>query len=291
MALKTTKKRIFEVFAILKGGNSDQVGLIEQIFVSHGICIQDVAILNRNGSYRISAYASHQGQAKKILSGLRALRIKKVSFRLRTIPKQNWQKKWEKSFSPFALTKQFDVVPTWRKYQKTKRQPIFLSSINAFGTGLHETTHFMAQLVERCQNRFETFLDIGTGTGLLAIIAKRCGAKEICAIDIDRQCIKAAKENLKINGCSPSDVHLADVVDFNKHQKYDFVAANLITHDLVRLKRKILSCVAPQGFLAISGISLDNLPKITASFQTLPLRCVKIIKGKQWTALLYKRKA
>jgi len=159
MALKTTKKRIFEVFAILKGGNSDQVGLIEQIFVSHGICIQDVAILNRNGSYRISAYASHQGQAKKILSGLRALRIKKVSFRLRTIPKQNWQKKWEKSFSPFALTKQFDVVPTWRKYQKTKRQPIFLSSINAFGTGLHETTHFMAQLIERCQHRFETFFD------------------------------------------------------------------------------------------------------------------------------------
>ncbi|MDP8266474.1 MAG: 50S ribosomal protein L11 methyltransferase [Candidatus Aceula meridiana] len=289
MILKTKKNNLFEVFAILKDGRLVQSSLIEQVFFAQGIPIQDVAIFSQKGTHRVSAYISRKRQAERILASLRCLKLKKVSFRLKVIPKQNWQKKWEKSFSAFRLTKQFDVVPTWRKYHATHRKPIFLSSINAFGTGLHETTNFMAQLVERCQNCFESFLDIGTGTGLLAIIAKRCGAKEIYAVDIDKQCVKSAKENLKINGLSPSGVHLADISHVKNNQKYGFVAANLITHDLIRLKRKILSFVAPRGFLAISGISLDNLPRIKTNFQVLPVRCVKIITGKQWAALLYRR--
>ena len=80
-------------------------------------------------------------------------------------------------------------------------------------------------------------------------------------------------------------------MDFSKFncREYDFVAANLISQDLMTMGRKLVACTKPGKFLAVSGISLDNLKKVKDVFQTFPLRCVRVLKGKDWAAILYRR--
>jgi len=289
MELKSEKK-LFELFCIVRSSDRGQADLIVEILVSIGVKFKDIIVLTKKDIVRVSVYFSNKKKSENFKKKLQQIDLKNIRFRLREVKIENWKEKWAKSFSPFQLTKFIDVVPTWRKrgYQKTKRTPIYLSSINAFGTGLHETTRFMAELVEQCQGKFSSFFDIGMGTGILAMVALNSGAKDVLAIDFDSDCVKAARENFKANEKN-ANIQKADIGEFKSKQTFDFVAANLITHDLIKFKKRLASFVGPKGFFAVSGISIENLNQIKQAFRSLPLRCLKIKKGKQWAALLYKR--
>lgn len=290
--MNQSKQNLSEIFCTLKSSSQDQLVLIEEIFIGLGVSPEDIVVVLKNKINRISVYIQGKRKLQRLEKLLKKIHLKGIFFRIKVIKKENWKAKWAKNFLPFHLTKRFDVVPVWRRrtYKKDRREPIFLASINAFGTGLHETTSFMSRLVERCENRFKSFLDVGTGTGLLSLVALKCGAKTICAVDIDKDCVKSAQENFAINGYSKDNIKQGDIEKLKSKKHFDFVAANLITHDLIRLKKILVSFVAPGGFLAISGISLENLVNIREAFRPLPLRCLKIKKGKQWVAILYKRK-
>ena len=285
------KKKLFEVFCVVKSADRGQADLIAEIFISIGVSFKDIIVLTKNDAIRVSVYFNNKKKSENFKKKLQKINLKNIRFRLREVKIENWKKKWAKNFSPFQLTKSIDIVPTWRKrgYQKTRRTVIYLSSINAFGTGLHETTSFMAQLIEQKKDRFSSFFDIGTGTGILSLVAFNSGAKDVLAIDFDSDCVKAAKENFEVNK-KKANIQKSDIEKFKVKKTFDFVVANLITHDLTKLKKNLVSFVRPKGLLAISGISLENLNQVKEAFKILPLRCLKIKKGKQWAALLYKRK-
>ena len=101
------------------------------------------------------------------------------------------------------LTKQIKIVPAWLKGNDTRKaaQRIYIDSHMAFGTGLHPTTKYTAQLIEAYRGKYGRFLDVGTGTGLLSIIAEKNKAQEILAIDVDGEAVKTARENILLNGC------------------------------------------------------------------------------------------
>jgi ribosomal protein L11 methyltransferase len=164
-----------------------------------------------------------------------------------------------------------------------------MDTLLSFGTGLHETTQIVSQYIEDCSGQFKSFMDIGTGTGILSMVALKSGATQVLAIDIGDLSIEAAKCNFKANRLN-AVVKQADITRFRNGQTYDFVAANLITQDLIDHHRQIISFVKPGGYLAVSGISLDNLVKLQSVFRKLPLRCLKTQKGKQWSGLLYQKK-
>ena len=147
----------------------------------------------------------------------------------------------------------------------------------------------MAELIERYKGRVRTFLDVGTGTGLLSIIAAKCGAECLDVLDIDQLSTDMAKKNSERNNVKFDMIHCGDFDKFPGRKHYDFVAANLITHELTRLQKKIVSRVRPGGWLAVSGVSLEHLEMLKKSFRVLPLRCIKIVKGKKWAALLFRR--
>lgn len=289
---KIRKKRfLYELRSVLDSDAKGQVEILRSFLVSCGVNPQDVVSFERGGLFRICVYFDDRANAEKLQRKINQHLGARVRFHVKKIKNENWKTKFSKNFSIFTLTKSFDVVPSWklRQYKKTSRMPIILESINAFGTGLHETTSFMAQLIEQLRGKFSTFLDIGTGTGLLAMIALKCGAKEIRAVDIDKDAVVAAKQNFKINGYPDKNIIAADIEKYKAKRKFDFVAANLITRDLVRYKTKIISFVAKNGFLAISGILEENYPEIRKAFRLKTLKCVKIKKGQQWVAVLYKR--
>lgn len=286
---KTAKT--FEVSLKFKSSSVGNSDILFEILSSLKIPLQSIVQSERDGYSYQSVYLRNRLKAQALKRQLKNLHLKDVEVQYEAIRNVDWQNRWKKDFKPFKLTKQFDVVPIAyrRKHKANRRTPIYIDTSTAFGTGLHATTRFMAELIQQRQGRFEKFLDIGTGTGILSIIAKHCGASDIDALDIDRGAIKIAKENFLENNMSIRSARVANIKNLNNKRKYDFVAANLITQDLMDLKRKIVSFVKPGQFLAVSGISLNNQKNLQESFRSLPLRCLKILKGEGWMALLYKR--
>lgn len=234
-------------------------------------------------------------------SEARIERIKKLFYRLclagvkifkrRLLPK-DWLTVWKRQWKPAALTKRMDVVPVWSKgryLHRPGRDHILMDTLLSFGTGLHETTRIMAQFIEDKRGKFKSFLDIGTGTGILALVALKYGAGDVLAIDISPLSVQAACDNMKANKLY-FKVKKADIKAYRSRVRYDFVAANLITEDLIGHAHKIISFVKVNGLLAVSGISLDNLNRLRKAFSSLPLKCLKISKGKQWTGLLFQKR-
>ncbi len=290
MILKRSKHNVFEVYVTLAQGNDDLVCSVESIFSRCGVLSKDLVIFTNQKNHRVSVYVSTRQKGLALIKRFNAQRDHIVRARMRVINKESWQEKWAKGLKAFQLTECLDVVPAWRPYAKTARTPVFLRSINAFGTGLHETTRFISKMIESKKGHFVTFFDIGTGSGLLALVAYLHGAKKILAIDMDPGCIEAAKKNFLINKLVKYRLQQRDIFRYVSKQQFDFVAANLITHDLIQIKDKLVGWVKPGGFLAISGISLGYYKKIQKEFRSLPLRCLRIDKGQDWTAFLYQKK-
>jgi len=290
----TSQKRprfLFELFCRLQSNRRGEAEILRELLQSAGIKLENIIVIEKAGFFFVSVYFLDQKKAERVRLQVNKNMKAKLRFKIRKIKNENWKVKTAKNFSAFALTKKFDVVPSWKlkTYRKTSRTPIIIDSINAFGTGLHETTSFMAYLIERMEGKFKTFLDIGTGTGLLAMIALKCGGTQVLGIDFELDAVVAAKQNLKINGYDARYVRRGNIETYKVKKPFDFVAANLITRDLIKYKRQIISKVKKGGFLAISGIMIENYPLIFKAFHIKKLRCVKMCKGEQWVAVLYRR--
>ncbi len=266
----------------------DQMRLI---FLSLGFGETDFTEFSGNSTIGIATYLTSILQAKALEKRIRQFPLDHIQVDIRRLASKDWKEKWKRDFKPLALTKDVEVIPTWhqRGYKPKKQKIVYIDTTLAFGTGLHETTRFVACLMSRCEGNFERFLDVGTGSGILAIVAHLYGARDILAIDIDKECIPVAETNASVNQCPFIQFRPMDVALLKNVKPFDFVAANLCSDDLIRLKNKLVSLVKPGKYLAVSGISLVNYDRLIEKFNTLPLTCLKIERGKEWAAILYKR--
>jgi ribosomal protein L11 methyltransferase len=284
--------KVFEILVSLNKPATGSYEILKSVFANFGFSNEETIEQTIDGRKALAVYCASQQKAKRFQRKLKELDLKSLHVTSTILYQDEWLTRWKKDWKPFALTSRIDVVPVWcrNQYRAGRRKYILLDTVSSFGTGLHETTKFMAEFIQELEGRFERLLDIGTGTGILALVALKCGVKEVTAIDIDDMCVDASQANFKANDHSFVGVILhSDLAAFKPTQSFDFVCANLVTHDLITMKRKIFSFVKPGGWLAVSGISLENLPQLRKAFACLPLRCVKIKKGKSWTAVLFKR--
>jgi len=262
-------------------------GILTQIGINPNNIIESSDRVNS----KAMVYVKSLTKARELKSRLRGLKLKEVEVRFKTLHAKDWKHKWKVDFRPFYLTRTIEVIPmAQRKSYKPKGEKhIYIETANAFGSGLHETTRFMAELIEETSGKFGTFLDIGTGTGILSLVAFKNQAGDVTAVDIDRRCLSAAKNNVRENGYAFKEFFLTDIKHFPKKRQYDFVAANLITFELIRSKTKLVSLIKPGQYLAVSGIMQENFAALRKAFRPLPLRCLRIKTGKQWVAVLYKK--
>lgn len=266
--------------------------LIRAVLLNLGLRESDLVDSSLKGKPAIELFDEHKARLERIEKLFFRLSLAGVETHQRRLAPKDWLTLWKSQWKPAALTKKLDVVPVWYQSKYKPRQGrdyILMDTLLSFGTGLHETTQFMAQFIEDNKGKFRSFLDIGTGTGILALVALKYGSKEVVGIDIGQLSVQAAHDNMKVNK-SYFKVKRADIKKYHSKESYDFVAANLITEDLIEHAQKILSFVKKGGLLAVSGISLDNLSKLRKAFSSLPLKCLKISKGKQWSGLLFQRK-
>lgn len=291
MTADKTRSSVWQLSCVTTSCSPGTMDVLKEVLISMGLNPEDLIEYTRGMMSRLSIYLPSASEGRRFKSRLQSLRLKGITVTLKVLKAADWQERWKRNIKPFALTKTFDVVPVWASpgYQRKRKIPVYLDTILSFGTGLHETTRFMAGLIEERRGQFETFLDVGTGTGLLAVVAHHCGARAVDAVDIDPMSIQTAKKNLEANGFRCRKMAAVDFASWKTTTRYDFVAANLVTHDLVMFGSKLIARVNPGRLLAISGVSLKNLPKIKKFFRKQPLRLLKTASGKEWAALLYQR--
>jgi len=238
----------------------------------------------------ISAFFTDRQMAHNTFNIVKNLKVKGMRVRFAIIKSQDILKT-QKINKPIDLSNSFFVVTDLNKaiQERVGKTPIKILSQMAFGTGAHETTRFMVQLIEKCRGRLPSFFDVGTGSGILAIVASKCGAQRIYALDNDSNCIQAARMNFRVNDTVNVRLIGSPLYKFKENIQFDFVAANLVTDELLSNKEVICRHVKKGGYLAVSGIGLEHLMRFKKNFCKLPFRCLKIYKGKKWAALLYKR--
>ena len=174
------------------------------------------------------------------------------SFSETTIEETNWNQLWESSFEPVVVDDFVAVRADFHKTMKDVKHEIIITPKMSFGTGHHATTYMMLQQMRKVDFKDKVVFDFGTGTGVLAILAEKSGAKKIIAIDNDEWSIENANENIKRNNCIAIELRLNNTADIES--RFNIILANInknvILENLETLERQLL----PGGVLLISGL-------------------------------------
>jgi ribosomal protein L11 methyltransferase len=250
---------------------------------------------------RLRTYFPQDGKENRILHALQHyLRsLKKIApetsrsqIKTASIPEQDWGENWKRFFKPVQVTSKFVVRPPWSKIRLKRGQiAIDITPGMAFGTGTHATTILCIQaLEERLQKRGLSVLDVGTGSGILSIIAAKLGAKEVWGIDIDGVAVEIARENVEKN-------HVSNIVKIRKgsigvlEKKFDVVVANIDLKSLRRMKRPLPNHLKDQGFLILSGILEEEKARIHQyCMETGLLKWIKVVQREGWICLTFKKR-
>ncbi len=176
------------------------------------------------------------------------------SYLLRSLAEQDWVVLTQSQFDPIHIGKNIWVVPSWHEAPDKNAIILELDPGLAFGTGSHPTTRLCMEWLEQHLKKGARILDYGCGSGILAIISKKLGAKEVVGVDIDSQAVIAAKENAARNQCEIGFYVPDDFQAPFAQSQFDVVVANILTNPLKLLAPVLVNHVAPGGSLVLSGI-------------------------------------
>ncbi len=176
-----------------------------------------------------------------------------LSYSKKNIPQKNWNEEWEKNFESITINDFCGVRASFHQPIKNVLYEIIITPKMSFGTGHHATTYLMIDAMKNINFKNKTVLDFGTGTGILAILAEKLGAKKIIAIDNDEWSIDNAIENLIANNCKAISIEKKDTIPFTENG-FDIILANInrnvILEQLPFFKQQLTS----KGVLLVSGL-------------------------------------
>ncbi len=208
------------------------------------------------------------------------------------LEKQNWNDEWERNFQPITvLEKGIRVRASFHEYDASFQYDIIINPKMSFGTGHHETTSMMLELqLTSIDHANKKILDVGSGTGILAILASKLGASKVDGLDIEEWAVENALENVGINNCSNVSMRLGTIVD-QPHDVYDIVLANINRNILLNdIPKYVRFMKENNAYLAISGFYEHDVKDIVALASTSGLTVVETKQKNNWTAVLLKKK-
>lgn len=208
------------------------------------------------------------------------------------VDEEEWSTAWKKYYHPIRVGERLVIVPAWEKYDAAPTDVIVrMDPGMAFGTGTHETTRLVCGLIEKYMPENCRMLDVGTGSGILAICASKLGARECFAYDIDPVAVRVARENCKDNECENITCGESDLlasVD-TEGGLYDFAVANIVADIIIRMAPDIGAYLKSGAHLITSGIieryADDVRNAMTASGFTLVDEAIE----SDWVAMVYKK--
>ena len=226
-----------------------------------------------------------------LLQGVKQLRNEQIgvatSIKTQTVPKENWAESWKRHFKPISIGPLL-IKPSWSKKSPTKGQAlVILDPGLSFGTGQHATTSFCLRQIVQCRRKSgrPSMLDIGTGSGILAISAAKLGYSRVVAFDFDPESVRVSRENARINKVGKvvkPDHRDLTRLPLKSHVRYDLVCANLIYDLLLAESERILNRLKPDGNLVLAGILATQFPKVQSHYEKLGLKLVATKVEKEW---------
>lgn len=210
-----------------------------------------------------------------------------ISYQITEIKQVNWNEEWEKNFSPIVVEDLCTVRANFHPVPNT-RYDIVITPKMSFGTGHHETTYMMLQQLLPLSLEGTKVLDMGCGTGILAIMAALRGARDITAIDIDPWCVENATENVQQNDCSFITIKEGDV-SLIAGEQYNLILANINRNILLSDIPAYTQALLPQGLLLVSGFYEEDLPAIKEKCQEVGLIYLSHIERNRWVSAKFQR--
>lgn len=207
---------------------------------------------------------------------------------------EDWSTSWKANFKPLRVGRRLLIVPSWEQAQPGPDDIVLnIDPGMAFGTGGHETTRLCLEVLERIMDGMPTLqipsvLDLGTGSGILAMAAVRLGAGRVCAVDIDPLAVEVARENLAVNGLA-EQVECTTTPLESLGGVFDVILANILAEELVRLAPHLVEHLAPGGMLVLSGILAEKEAFVRNGFAASSLKYLETLRQGEWVALVYHR--
>lgn len=266
-----------EITATVPVKKIDEAAAIANMTVPYGIYIEDYSDLEQNAleiahidlideelverdrtKAIIHLYISECDNAAEALAFLKErMSAADIPFDITsgTVDDTDWNENWKKYFKAFDIGDKLAVCPSWEKYDNTDgRTVISIDPGAAFGTGTHATTYLCLSILENEITSESSVLDIGTGSGILAIAAALLGAKSVSGIDIDAQSVKTARENAALNGVSEKSEFTVGNLAEKASGQYNIVCANIVADVIIRLFENVADFMTDDGILIVSGI-------------------------------------
>ncbi|WP_209404353.1 50S ribosomal protein L11 methyltransferase [Pseudozobellia sp. WGM2] len=233
------------------------------------------------------AYIQKNDWSKNLIDTIEILENTEFSFHysVKEIEQENWNATWEQNFNAIQVGEQCVVRAPFHKKPDVDYD-IVIEPKMSFGTGHHETTHMMLQFILEHDFEGKSVLDMGCGTGVLAILSAMKGAKLIHAIDIDNWCYLNAKENVQRNGVDHVEVFEGDVALLG-NTTYDVIIANINRNILLEDIPTYAKNLAPNGILFVSGFYQDDIFIISEKCNPCGLKFEKNIQRNDWVAVKY----
>jgi ribosomal protein L11 methyltransferase len=207
------------------------------------------------------------------------------------IEEENWNKEWEKSIEPIEINEKIIIKPTWKDYPEKPGQIIIqIDPKMAFGTGHHETTRLSILALERYITAGCDVLDMGTGTGIIAIAAVKIGAKSALGIDNDDWAYENALENIKLNQAENNVKILLGSHKDIQNKNFDVIISNIdfkTNYELIDIYPDFLS---ENGVIILSGLLMSDFPEMKNKILKNNLKIVEELKENDWGCLIVKIK-
>ena len=207
----------------------------------------------------------------------------------KAVADEDWAETWKEFFHTEKIGARTVIKPTWEEYEAKAREIVVeLDPGAAFGTGQHATTSLCIRALEDLVRPGMTVFDVGTGSGVLAIVAAKLGAKRVEAVDFDPVAVRVARENVRQNGAE-GIVHTerSDLLK-SVEGKADLIIANIIADIIVRLFGEVKGSLAAGGTMLLSGIIEDRLPDVVEAAGRHGFSVEKIEQEKGWAAVIVK---
>ena len=250
--------------------------------------------IGRPEHHAITGYIHQDGQAEIRCQILETkLAQFKISHNLiyrttyKEIDQQDWAHAWKAFFWPQKITPNIVVKPTWREYTDSGGEIVIeLDPGMAFGTGTHPTTALCVGLIEKYLPRNTSFLDVGTGSGVLMIAADKLGAQTLCGIDKDQLAVDVAAENLKLNRVDPAKYRLktGNLIE-EISEAYGFIAANIFSHVIIELIKDIKRVLTVGGIFVCSGIIEENKSTMVSAMAEAGFDILEAAVKEDWVAI------
>ena len=253
----------------------------------------DEAILNADKTVAsVSVYLPADGGCADMVAFLRE-RFRtlglEVTISVSGVNEEDWANSWKAYYKPIRIGERIVIVPAWEKYEEREGDVVVrMDPGMAFGTGTHETTRLVIGLLEKYVKEGARVLDVGCGSGILAICASKLGAGICRAYDIDPVAVKVARENIKDSGLENVTCDVSDLlrqVDTTK-APYGVICANIVADIIIRMTPDIGTFMDEQSVILASGIIVERSEDVIRTFAEYGFRIVEKVEENGWCALV-----